>query len=91
MLSSAPPGPSSASETGCEHKDELSDWSLAPADEHVSGGGILPRRQDDRKRGMKGRGGRGRGGKGRRGRGTTTSSYGPNKVSFNTDTRFMPK
>uniref|UniRef100_A0A674MNB6 Fragile X messenger ribonucleoprotein 1 n=1 Tax=Takifugu rubripes TaxID=31033 RepID=A0A674MNB6_TAKRU len=54
-------GASNPSETSCEHKDELTDWSLAPADEQVSASGVQPRRTDDRKRGTKGRGGRGRG------------------------------
>ncbi|CAG00680.1 unnamed protein product, partial [Tetraodon nigroviridis] len=53
---------SNASEASSEHKDELSDWSLAATDEQAPGSGVLPRRTDDRKRGMKGRGGRGRGG-----------------------------
>uniref|UniRef100_H2SKD6 Fragile X messenger ribonucleoprotein 1 n=1 Tax=Takifugu rubripes TaxID=31033 RepID=H2SKD6_TAKRU len=61
MVSAANSGASNPSETSCEHKDELTDWSLAPADEQVSASGVQPRRTDDRKRGTKGRGGRGRG------------------------------
>ncbi|XP_056899914.1 fragile X messenger ribonucleoprotein 1 homolog A-like isoform X2 [Takifugu flavidus] len=61
LMVSANSGASNPSETSCEHKDELTDWSLAPADEQVSASGVQPRRTDDRKRGTKGRGGRGRG------------------------------